>query len=157
MKRLFVACILLVLLTGCSIAKAEYMAPVDAYCKALQENDFSQMELAMPAAVLNREGINAGELDELRTVFGYPAGGEYTISAKERDNRRLPASSCTVMEDYLMQEYGCRLEVTQVRLVDVRLTMGGDLEGELDLRVVCYESGGHWYVDFSAANEASLI
>lgn len=65
-KRLFALVLLLLLLAGCTAApEADYMAPVRAYCLALQNNDFSQLQQAMPAAVLSSNGLDAGELDEL--------------------------------------------------------------------------------------------
>lgn len=40
-KRLFALVLLLLLLAGCTAApEADYMAPVRAYCLALQNNDF---------------------------------------------------------------------------------------------------------------------
>ena len=68
-KRLFALVLLLLLLAGCTAApEADYMAPVRAYCLALQNNDLSQLQQAMPAAVLSSNGLDAGELDELRAM-----------------------------------------------------------------------------------------
>ena len=55
MKRLLpMLLVFLLLLTGCTASpEADYMAPVRAYCRALQDNDFSQLQQAMPAAVLS--------------------------------------------------------------------------------------------------------
>lgn len=71
-KRLFALVLLLLLLAGCTAApEADYMAPVRAYCLALQNNDFSQLQQAMPAAVLSSNGLDAGELDELRAPLSH--------------------------------------------------------------------------------------
>lgn len=54
-KRLFALVLLLLLLAGCTAApEADYMAPVRAYCLALQNNDFSQLQQAMPAAAIKK-------------------------------------------------------------------------------------------------------
>ena len=81
-KRLFALVLLLLLLAGCTAApEADYMAPVRAYCLALQNNDFSQLQQAMPAAVLSSNGLDAGELDELRAPFLTHAADSITIRA----------------------------------------------------------------------------
>ena len=87
-KRLFALVLLLLLLAGCTAApEADYMAPVRAYCLALQNNDFSQLQQAMPAAVLSSNGLDAGELDELRAPF-------LTHAAKQRILRQRNAPHC---------------------------------------------------------------
>ena len=152
MKRRLGVCFVLILLTACSsVAPAPYMAPIQAYCLALQNHDFDQMRLAMPSAVLNSEGVDAGELDELRTVFVGSSGSDYTITAKERDSYRLSKDRCAALQNFLLEEYGCSLTVDEARVVDVRLQLGETMDGTLDIRAVTYRSGEKWYVDFSAS------
>lgn len=68
-RRWFAALLTLVLLAGCTAApEVDYMAPVRAYCLALQNNDFTELQKAMPAAILSSDGLDAGELDELRAL-----------------------------------------------------------------------------------------
>ena len=97
-KRLFALVLLLLLLAGCTAApEADYMAPVRAYCLALQNNDFSQLQQAMPAAVLSSNGLDAGELDELRAPFSHmpqTASPSAPTQSKQRILRQRNAPHC---------------------------------------------------------------
>lgn len=97
-KRLFALVLLLLLLAGCTAApEADYMAPVRAYCLALQNNDFSQLQQAMPAAVLSSNGLDAGELDELRAPFlthAQTASPSAPTQSKQRILRQRNAPHC---------------------------------------------------------------
>lgn len=62
MKRICILCLLAALLLGaCGLADAPYMEPVRTYCAALQDDDFTRLQEAIPPAVLNADGFDAGE------------------------------------------------------------------------------------------------
>ena len=153
MKRLVpLLAALLLLLTACGASTAaEYMAPVDAYCRALQDNDFSQLQQAMPAAVLNSEGLNAGELDELRTVFFPDVGEQYTLSARALSMEEFSPEECRELEAVLLREYACHMTVTEARQLSLKIHISGKLEGDMQMNSVVYTDGTQWYVDFSNA------
>lgn len=70
MKRICILCLLAALLLGaCGLADAPYMEPVRTYCAALQDDDFTRLQEAIPPAVLNADGFDAGELANVRDSF----------------------------------------------------------------------------------------
>lgn len=154
MKKSFLSCALccgVLLLCGCNTAPKAYMAPVDAYCLALQNNDFAQMQLAMPAQVLNSEGIDAGELAEMRTGFVSDLGDIYTLTACEDTAKALSAADCSTLNAFLLSEYNYAATVTEAYLLDVTVWFSGDVTGNLSMSTVVYCSGQTWYLDFNAA------
>lgn len=49
MKRIWILCLLAALLLGaCGLADAPYMEPVRTYCAALQDDDFTRLQEAIP-------------------------------------------------------------------------------------------------------------
>ncbi len=149
MKRIIPLLLVLLLFAGCAAEDSVYMEPVHAYCEALQNNDFSRMESAMPAAVLNSEGLNAGELDELRTVFFADAGMEYTLSPKELKAEDFSREECDTLQTFLLEEYNCRLAVAEAKQLRLRIHLGGEIEGDMEFYAVVYSDGTQWYVDFN--------
>ena len=106
MKRICILCLLAALLLGaCGLADAPYMEPVRTYCAALQDDDFTRLQEAIPPAVLNADGFDAGELANVRDSFAKGSSNDYDITPKELDSRRIPESGCRVLEDYFRQQY----------------------------------------------------
>ena len=141
---------LLLLLAGCTAApEADYMAPVRAYCLALQDNDFSRLQQAMPAAVLSSDGLDAGELDELRAPFLTDAAEHITIHADAVKTSDFTPKECAALQAYLLEEYVCSLDIDTAKLLKLHLCFGGDMEGELTLPAVVYRANSRWYVEFS--------
>ena len=135
MKRICILCLLAALLLGaCGLADAPYMEPVRTYCAALQDDDFTRLQEAIPPAVLNADGFDAGELANVRDSFAKGSSNDYDITPKELDSRRIPESG------------------DEARLVKFRVSFTGELDGQLNVRAVCYQTGGHWYLDLSAVN-----
>ena len=154
MKRCWLAALLTlaVLLAGCTASpEADYMAPVRAYCLALQNNDFNVLQEAMPSAVLSSNGLDAGELDELRAPFLGQKDGKVTVKADAIRSDEFTAKECAALQEYLLEEYVCRLPIEKARLLKLRVEFGGDMEGELLLSAVVYRSNSRWYVEFSPA------
>ena len=153
MKRICILCLLAALLLGaCGLADAPYMEPVRTYCAALQDDDFTRLQEAIPPAVLNADGFDAGELANVRDSFAKGSSNDYDITPKELDSRRIPESGCRVLEDYFRQQYDWIMTVDEARLVKFRVSFTGELDGQLNVRAVCYQTGGHWYLDLSAVN-----
>lgn len=153
MKRICILCLLAALLLGaCGLADAPYMEPVRTYCAALQDDDFTRLQEAIPPAVLNADGFDAGELANVRDSFAKGSSNDYDITPKELDSRRIPESGCRVLEDYFRQQYDWTMTVDEARLVKFRVSFTGELDGQLNVRAVCYQTGGHWYLDLSAVN-----
>lgn len=153
MKRICILCLLAALLLGaCGLADAPYMGPVRTYCAALQDDDFTRLQEAIPPAVLNADGFDAGELANVRDSFAKGSSNDYDITPKELDSRRIPESGCRVLEDYFRQQYDWTMTVDEARLVKFRVSFTGELDGQLNVRAVCYQTGGHWYLDLSAVN-----
>ena len=149
-KRLFALVLLLLLLAGCTAApEADYMAPVRAYCLALQNNDFSQLQQAMPAAVLSSNGLDAGELDELRAPFLTHTADSITIRADAVKTTDFTPKERAALQAYLFDEYVCKLDIDAAKLLKLHLRFGGDMEGELTLPTVVYRANSRWYVEFS--------
>lgn len=149
-KRLFALVLLLLLLAGCTAApEADYMAPVRAYCLALQNNDFSQLQQAMPAAVLSSNGLGAGELDELRAPFLTHTADSITIRADAVKTTDFTPKERAALQAYLFDEYVCKLDIDAAKLLKLHLCFGGDMEGELTLPTVVYRANSRWYVEFS--------
>ena len=95
MKRICILCLLAALLLGaCGLADAPYMEPVRTYCAALQDDDFTRLQEAIPPAVLNADGFDAGELANVRDSFAKGSSNDYDITPKELDSRRIPESGC---------------------------------------------------------------
>lgn len=140
------------LLGACGLADAPYMEPVRTYCAALQDDDFTRLQEAIPPAVLNADGFDAGELANVRDSFAKGSSNDYDITPKELDSRRIPESGCRVLEDYFRQQYDWTMTVDEARLVKFRVSFTGELDGQLNVRAVCYQTGGHWYLDLSAVN-----
>ena len=93
MKRICILCLLAALLLGaCGLADAPYMEPVRTYCAALQDDDFTRLQEAIPPAVLNADGFDAGELANVRDSFAKGSSNDYDITPKELDSRRIPES-----------------------------------------------------------------
>lgn len=44
------------------------------------------------------------------------------------------------------------MTVDEAQLVKFRVSFTGELDGQLNVRAVCYQTGGHWYLDLSAVN-----
>ncbi|MFQ8807484.1 MAG: large-conductance mechanosensitive channel protein MscL [Oscillospiraceae bacterium] len=152
MKRICILCLLAALLLGaCGQADAPYMEPVRTYCAALQDGDFTRLQEAIPPAVLNADGFDAGELANVRDSFA-KGSNDYDITPKELDSRRIPESGCRVLEDYFRQQYDWTMTVDEARLVKFRVSFTGELDGQLNVRAVCYQTGGHWYLDLSAVS-----
>lgn len=128
------------------------MEPVRTYCAALQDDDFTRLQEAIPPAVLNADGFDAGELANVRDSFAKGSSNDYDITPKELDSRRIPESGCRVLEDYFRQQYDWTMTVDEARLVKFRVSFTGELDGQLNVRAVCYQTGGHWYLDLSAVN-----
>ena len=152
MKRCWFAALLtlVLLLAGCTAApEVDYMAPVRAYCLALQNNDFAQLQKAMPAAVLSSDGLDAGELDELHAPFTGQKDGKVTVKADAVKSYEFTAEECAALQQYLLKEYVCRLSIDKARLLKLRVEFGGDMEGELMLPAVVYRANSRWYVEFS--------
>lgn len=106
MKRICILCLLAaLLLSACGLADAPYMEPVRTYCAALQDDDFTRLQEAIPPAVLNADGFDAGELANVRDSFAKGSSNDYDITPKELDSRRIPESGCRVLEDYFRQHY----------------------------------------------------
>ena len=80
------------------------------------------------------------------------SSNDYDITPKELDSRRIPESGCRVLEDYFRQQYDWTTTVDEARLVKFRVSFTGELDGQLNVRAVCYQTGGHWYLDLSAVN-----
>ena len=139
-------------LGACGLADAPYMEPVRTYCAALQDDDFTRLQEAIPPAVLNADGFDAGELANVRDSFAKGSSNDYDITPKELDSRRIPESGCRVLEDYFRQQYDWTMTVDEARLVKFRVSFTGELDGQLNVRAVCYQTGGHWYLDLSAVN-----
>lgn len=153
MKRICILCLLAaLLLSACGLADAPYMEPVRTYCAALQDDDFTRLQEAIPPAVLNADGFDAGELANVRDSFAKGSSNDYDITPKELDSRRIPESGCRVLEDYFRQQYDWTMTVDEARLVKFRVSFTGELDGQLNVRAVCYQTGGHWYLDLSAVN-----
>lgn len=153
MKRICILCLLAALLLGaCGLADAPYMEPVRTYCAALQDDDFTRLQEAIPPAVLNADGFDAGELANVRDSFAKGSSNDYDITPKELDSRRIPESGCRVLEDYFRQQYDWTMTVDEARLVKFRVSFTGELDGQLNVRAVCYQTGGNWYLDLSAVN-----
>ena len=153
MKRRLIAALLtllVVLLAGCTASpEADYMAPVRAYCLALENNDFSELQKAMPAAVLSSDGLDAGELDELRAPFTGQKNGKVTLKADAIKSYEFTHEECAALQQYLLDEYVCQLSIVKARLLKLRIAFGGDMEGELMLPAVVYQANSVWYVDFN--------
>lgn len=99
MKRICILCLLAaLLLSACGLADAPYMEPVRTYCAALQDDDFTRLQEAIPPAVLNADGFDAGELANVRDSFAKGSSNDYDITPKELDSRRIPESGCRVLE-----------------------------------------------------------
>lgn len=78
MKRICILCLLAALLLGaCGLADAPYMEPVRTYCAALQDDDFTRLQEAIPPAVLNADGFDAGELANVRDSFAKGSSNDY--------------------------------------------------------------------------------
>ena len=153
MKRICILCLLAaLLLSACGLADAPYMEPVRTYCAALQDDDFTRLQEAIPPAVLNADGFDAGELANVRDSFAKGSSNDYDITPKELDSRRIPESGCRVLEDYFRQQYDWIMTVDEARLVKFRVSFTVELDGQLNVRAVCYQTGGHWYLDLSAVN-----
>ena len=141
---------LVLLLAGCTATpEADYMAPVRAYCLALQNNDFSQLEKAMPAAVLSSNGLDAGELDELRAPFLMKSAEDVTLRADAVKTTDFTPKECAALQAFLYNEYVCKLDIEAAKLLKLNLRFGGDMEGELSLPAVVYRANSRWYVEFS--------
>jgi hypothetical protein len=98
MKRICILCLLAaLLLSACGLADAPYMEPVRTYCAALQDDDFTRLQEAIPPAVLNADGFDAGELANVRDSFAKGSSNDYDITPKELDSRRIPESGCRVL------------------------------------------------------------
>lgn len=83
MKRICILCLLAALLLGaCGLADAPYMEPVRTYCAALQDDDFTRLQEAIPPAVLNADGFDAGELANVRDSFAKGSSNDYDITPK---------------------------------------------------------------------------
>ena len=116
MKRICILCLLAALLLGaCGLADAPYMEPVRTYCAALQDDDFTRLQEAIPPAVLNADGFDAGELANVRDSFAKGSSNDYDITPKELDSRRIPESGCRVLEDYFRQQYDWTMTVDEAR------------------------------------------
>ena len=116
MKRICILCLLAALLLGaCGLADAPYMEPVRTYCAALQDGDFTRLQEAIPPAVLNADGFDAGELANVRDSFAKGSSNDYDITPKELDSRRIPESGCRVLEDYFRQQYDWIMTVDDTR------------------------------------------
>lgn len=102
--------------------------------------------------MLNADGFDAGELANVRDSFAKGSSNDYDITPKELDSRRIPESGCRVLEDYFRQQYDWTMTVDEARLVKFRVSFTGELDGQLNVRAVCYQTGGHWYIDLSAVN-----
>lgn len=121
MKRICILCLLAaLLLSACGLADAPYMEPVRTYCAALQDDDFTRLQEAIPPAVLNADGFDAGELANVRDSFAKGSSNDYDITPKELDSRRIPESGCRVLEDYFRQQYDWIMTVDEARLVKFR-------------------------------------
>lgn len=141
---------LLALLAGCTASpEADYMAPVRAYCLALQDNDFFQLQQSMPAAVLSSEGLDAEELEALRTHFLTSAADGITIRADAVKTTDFTPQECAALQAYLLDEYVCKLDIDTAKLLNLHLRFGGEMEGELSLPAVVYRANSRWYVEFS--------
>ena len=156
MKRLLpMLLVFLLLLTGCTASpEADYMAPVRAYCRALQDNDFSQLQQAMPAAVLSRNGMDAGELDEMRASFFTGGAESFTITPNAVKTEEFTPKECAALQEFLLDEYVCSLHVDAARLLKLHLQFSGGMEGELTVYAVVYRANSQWYVEFSSGAAA---
>lgn len=98
MKRICILCLLAALLLGaCGLADAPYMEPVRTYCAALQDGDFTRLQEAIPPAVLNADGFDAGELANVRDSFAKGSSNDYDITPKELNSAASPraAAACS--------------------------------------------------------------
>ena len=83
MKRICILCLLAaLLLSACGLADAPYMEPVRTYCAALQDDDFTRLQEAIPPAVLNADGFDAGELANVRVRS--PRAAATTMTSRQR-------------------------------------------------------------------------
>lgn len=150
-RRLAALLVLIVLLlAGCKASpESDYMAPVRAYCQAMQDNDFARLRAAMPAAVLSSSGLDAGELDE--PLSPYLGGGakDLTITADALRTKNFSPKECAELQRYLSEEYDCVLSIDAANLLKLHLKMDGEMSGELTVYAVVYRANSTWYVEFS--------
>ena len=102
MKRICILCLLAALLLGaCGLADAPYMEPVRTYCAALQDDDFTRLQEAIPPAVLNADGFDAGAIRSPRAAAATMTSRQrsWTAAASPRAaaacSRIISASSTT--------------------------------------------------------------
>ena len=89
----------------------------------------------------------------MRDSFAKGSSNDYDNHAKGAwTAARIPESGCRVLEDYFRQQYDWTMTVDEARLVKFRVSFTGELDGQLNVRAVCYQTGGHWYLDLSAVN-----
>lgn len=119
------------------------MEPVRTYCAALQDDDFTRLQEAIPPAVLNADGFDAGELANVRDSFAKGSSNDYDITPKELDSRRIPESGCRVLEDYFRQQYDWIMTVDEARLVKFRVSFTASWMASSMSGAVCYQTGGH--------------
>ena len=96
MKRICILCLLAaLLLAACGLADAPYMEPVRTYCAALQDDDFTRLQEAIPPAVLNADGFDAGELANVRDSFAKGSSNDYDITPKTAAASPRAAAACS--------------------------------------------------------------
>lgn len=138
------------LLAGCTASpETDYMAPVRAYCQAIQDNDFARLRTAMPAAVLSSNGLDAGELDELLSPYLGSGTKELTITPDALRTRNFSPEECAKLQRYLSEEYDCLLSIDAANLLKLHLKIDGEMSGELTVFAVVYRANSTWYVEFS--------
>ena len=153
MKRICILCLLAALLLGaCGLADAPYMEPVRTYCAALQDGDFTRLQEAIPLPCSMRTASMPGSWP--MCAIRSPRAAATTMTSRQRSwtAAASPRAACRVLEDYFRQQYDWTTTVDEARLVKFRVSFTGELDGQLNVRAVCYQTGGHWYLDLSAVN-----
>lgn len=71
MKRICILCLLAaLLLSACGLADAPYMEPVRTYCAALQDDDFTRLQEAIPPAASPRAAAACSRIISASSTTG---------------------------------------------------------------------------------------
>ena len=153
MKRICILCLLAaLLLSACGLADAPYMEPVRTYCAALQDGDFTRLQEAIPPPCSMRTALMP--VSWPMCAIRSPRAAATTMTSRQRSwtAAASPRAAAACSRIISASSMSWIMTVDEARLVKFRVSFTGELDGQLNVRAVCYQTGGHWYLDLSAVN-----
>lgn len=167
MKRFRVICLVLALVlligmltVGCKKReqKSAYLSAVENYYAAIQKNDFSKLQAAMPPQALDALGMNAADLSGKAASYSDTYGAEFTISVKELGSRQLDEAQCKDLSSYLRGDYGISEKIANAYLAEFEITVSGTKNTQTRSEgYVVYQLGDQWYMDLWADGNVESI